>query len=99
MFIWRSAGWLGCGRQKRDYSNGRMTLGLETSDALALFYGGQEVLKREVATPEEVLKKIHFVTKENIVGLAKEIFKNSSLNMSLIGPYKDKAPLEKTLKF
>ncbi|OGY66961.1 MAG: hypothetical protein A3I24_00580 [Candidatus Harrisonbacteria bacterium RIFCSPLOWO2_02_FULL_41_13b] len=83
----------------KDHLSGRMTLGLETSDALALFYGGQEVLKREVATPEEVLKKIHFVTKENIVGLAKEIFKNSSLNMSLIGPYKDKAPLEKTLKF
>lgn len=81
----------------KDHLSGRLILALETSDALAMYYGGQEVLRREMTAPEDLLKKIRTVTKNEIVGVAKEIFQNTKLNLAMIGPYKDPRPLEKIL--
>jgi predicted Zn-dependent peptidase len=78
---------------------GRTVLGLETSDALAAYYGGQEVLERKVATPAEELKKIMAVTPKDVLAVAKDIFKEEKLNLAMIGPYKDGTEFEKILKF
>jgi predicted Zn-dependent peptidase len=86
-------------KRAKDNMIGRLILALETSDDLAMFYGGQEILRRQILEPEEILKKIKAVSKENIMIVAKEIFKNSKLNLAVIGPYKDQVPLEKILKF
>lgn len=83
----------------KDHLTGRMLLGLETSDAMALFYGGQEILERSLMTPEEVAKAIGKVKKEEVVAVAKDIFRNEKLNLALIGPYKDKKQFEKLLRF
>lgn len=86
-------------KRAKDYLSGRLILSLETSDDLAMFYGGQEIIKGEVMEPEELLRKINAVTKENIMSVAKDIFKNSGLNLALIGPYKETAPFAKILRF
>lgn len=78
---------------------GGLLLGLETSDSLGVFYGGQEILKHKVTTPDELLKKINAVTSAEIQSLAKEIFTNNKLNLALIGPYEDEAPFKKLLCF
>jgi len=78
---------------------GHLFLGLESSDELASFYGGQEILKEEIMTPEEISKKIQVVSKEEIQAVAKDIFQNSKLNLALIGPQKDQGKIEKVLKF
>jgi predicted Zn-dependent peptidase len=83
----------------KDHILGRTMLGLETSDALAMFYGGQEILEKEIKTPEEVAVKINAVTKNEVIDLAKGIFKNEKLNLALIGPYKDSEKFAKILKF
>ena len=83
----------------KDHLSGRLILGLETSDSLATFYGAQEVLKREVVPPKELLEKIHAVSRSEVVKVAKDIFKNSGLNLALIGPYKNTQPFAKILKF
>jgi len=83
----------------KDHLTGRMLLGLETSDAQGIFYGGQEILERSTMTPEEVAKAINKVKKEEIVSVAKDIFKNQKLNLALIGPYKDRKQFEKLLRF
>ncbi len=78
---------------------GNMKLGLEGSDDIANFYGGQELLKREVKDAEEKAKQVRAVTVKDIQNLARQIFKDKSLNLALIGPFKDKTKFLKSLKF
>ena len=75
--------------QAKDHLAGRMVLGLETSDSLAMYYGGQEVIREKIMTPNEYLAKIKAVTREDVMAVAKDVFKNDSLNMAIIGPIKD----------
>jgi len=83
----------------KEYLIGNMKLSLESSDDIANFYGGQELLKRELKSAEEKAKEIRKVTAKQIQTLAKQIFKNEKLNLALIGPFKDKEKFLKTLKF
>ena len=78
---------------------GNMKLSLESSDDIANFYGGQELLKRELKNAEEKAREIRKVTANQIQALANEIFKNDRLNLALIGPFKNKAEFLKILKF
>ena len=78
---------------------GNMKLSLESSDDIANFYGGQELLKRELKNAEDKAEEIRKVTAEQIQNLAKDIFKNNKLNLALIGPFKEKAKFLKILKF
>jgi predicted Zn-dependent peptidase len=77
---------------------GNLVLGLETSNALASFYGDQEILERSIMTPEEILAKINAVTAEEVRDVAREIFKNDGMNLAVIGPVEDKAKLEALLR-
>ena len=78
---------------------GNMKLSLEASDDIANFYGGQELLKKEIKNAEEKASELRKVTSEQIQSLAKEIFKNERLNLALIGPFKEKAKFTQILKF
>jgi len=78
---------------------GNMKLSLESTDDVANFYGGQELLKREIKGAEEKAKEIRKVTASQIQSLAKDIFRNNGLNLALIGPFKDQAKFLKILKF
>lgn len=69
---------------------GQLALGLETSDEIASFYGGQELLLGRSFTPEQIYKKIDSVTAKDIQKLAKDIFKKEKINIALIGPTKEK---------
>jgi len=78
---------------------GNMKLSLESSDDIANFYGGQELLKKELHGIEEKAKEIRKVTADQIQTLARDIFKNSKLNLALMGPFKSSAKFSKILKF
>src|SRR3989344_4414579 len=78
---------------------GNMKLSLELSDDIANFYGGQELLKKEILEAEEKAKKIRKVTESQVQALAKSIFKNNKLNLALIGHFKEKVKFLKILKF
>ena len=83
----------------KDHLVGRLLLGVETSDALASYYGGQEILRQEIVTPQELISKINNVTGEDIASVANYIFENEKLNMSIIGPFKEGSALAQILKF
>ncbi len=85
-------------KKAKDNVKGKMTLILETSDAQASFYGLQELLKKEILTPEEIYKKIDKITENDILKVAKDIFRPEKLNLALIGPFKDKNKFQKLLK-
>jgi len=78
---------------------GNMKLSLESTDDIANFYGGQELLKKELKLAEEKAKEVRKVTASQIQKLAKEIFQDKKLNLALIGPFKEKAKFLKILKF
>jgi predicted Zn-dependent peptidase len=89
-------------KKVKEYLIGNMKLSLESSDDIANFYGGQELLKHELKNIEEKAKKIREVTASQIQILAKNIFKNNRLNLALVGPFKhkqEKAKFLKLLKF
>ncbi|MFA5172803.1 MAG: pitrilysin family protein [Candidatus Paceibacterota bacterium] len=71
----------------RDRISGKQAISLETSDDLAEFFGIQEVLQKEIETPEEMVEEIRKVGQKEIKELANEIFKEENLNMALIGPF------------
>jgi len=78
---------------------GNTKMSLEATDDIANFYGGQELIKKEIKTLEEKIKEIKRVTADDIQKMAKLIFKTKNLNLSVIGPYKDKSKFENILKF
>jgi predicted Zn-dependent peptidase len=73
----------------KEYLIGNMKLELESSDAWANFYGGQEVMRKKIKNPTEVEQKIRKITAKDIQVVAKEIFVNKGLNLALIGPFED----------
>ncbi|MDP3014888.1 MAG: pitrilysin family protein [bacterium] len=85
-------------QRAKDHLIGNLIIGLETSDQLAGFYGGQEILIKEIINPKDLIKKIQAVKAEEIMAVAKDIFQNQKLNLAIIGPFKDKEKFEKILK-
>ncbi len=67
---------------------GRLVLNIETSDEIASFYGGQEILLNTILTPEEIFRKIDAVSVSDIKKIAQKIFKKEKLNIAIIGPIK-----------
>lgn len=77
---------------------GNLFLGLETSDAIAGHYGLQEVIKKDIEQPEEYAKVIRAITAEQVMAVAREIFKTEHLNLALIGPSDKKEDFADLLK-
>jgi predicted Zn-dependent peptidase len=83
-----------------EYLKGGLLMNLEASDEVASFFGNQELYRKEVKQPEELIEKLEKVTEDDILKLAKKIFVNRGLNLAVIGPHQDKEKdqLEKILK-
>ncbi len=73
-------------QRAKDHLSGNLILGLETSDALAGFYGGQEIISKKIITPQELAKKIQAVSAKEIMVVAQDIFRKNKLNLAMIGP-------------
>ncbi len=82
-------------KKAKDYIKGSVILDLESSDAVASFFGGQEILTGKILTPEEKFAKIEAVTTDAIQRIARDIFRPEKLNLALIGPFRDKKKFEK----
>ena len=78
---------------------GNMKMSLEATDDIANFYGGQEVLKKEIKTLENKIKEIKSVNVNDIKKMANMLFKTNTLNLALICPFKDGKKFEELLQF
>ena len=81
----------------KDHITGKMALILESSDALASLYGSEELLQKEVITPEQIYAKINKVSANDILRVAKDVFRPEKLNLALVGPFKDQESFRKIL--
>jgi len=82
----------------KEHMEGGLTLSIETSDELASFYCFQEILKKEILKPEELIKKIQAVTTADVLEAAQDIFRPEKLNLAIVGPFKDQKPFANLLK-
>ena len=85
-------------KKAKDNFRGAMNLHLETSDELASYAATQEILKKEILTPEEIIGKIEAITADDLARVANDIFQPAKLNLALIGPFKEKEKFEKILE-
>jgi len=87
-------------QKAKDYLKGITSLSLDASDSQASFYGIQELLEKNILTPEEKFKKIDKVSINDINRIAEDIFLPSKLNLAIIGPFeeKDSGKLKQLLK-
>lgn len=74
----------------REFSIGGLRMGLETTDDIAGYYGGQAVLRKELKGPKEVIKDYSEVTAQDIRRMARKLFVGKNGSLSIIGNYTEK---------
>ena len=85
-------------RRVKDLFVGKLVIQLEASDNVADWYGRQAVIRKNIFSPEEYIKKIKSVKLTDLRRVAQDIFTNQGLNLAVIGPYRDEARFRKILK-
>lgn len=83
----------------KEYLLGHLEMHLETSDALAEFYLDQEISSHEIKNPEEIEKEIRKITAQDVMKIAKEVFRDDNLNLAIVGNVRETPSLRKALKF
>jgi predicted Zn-dependent peptidase len=84
-------------QKSKDHMIGNMILGMETSDDLASYYGGQEILTGSTLSPDVLIDRIKKITARDVQNVAKAVFKDKGLNLAIVGPYKDPEQFKKIL--
>jgi len=74
-------------RKAKDYLRGKMVLRLEEPLDKAMFFGMRELLEGKMDTPDRVLEKIEKVNLEEVLHVAKEIFKEKKSSLVIVGDY------------
>lgn len=86
-------------KKVKEYMIGGLVLGLEDSEEVAYGFGAHELLYDDTMSVNEMKKKIKAVTSKQIQALAKQIFKDENLALTVIGPYKDDKKIKAVYKF
>lgn len=81
----------------KNYIIGNMFSGLETSSALAMYYGDLTALKAPLKTPEEKASEIRAVSPADVLRTARFVFQNNRLNMAFIGRAHEEKEIQKIL--
>lgn len=76
---------------------GQLVLDLEETNALAMYAGGQALLKHEILTPQEVAKRIEAVTAADVQKVAQQLLAPNKRALALLGPHKSAKAFVKVL--
>jgi len=85
-------------KKAKEYLKGRSAISMESSNAQALYYVSQQVLKKKIETLEEKFKILEQVTPDEILKIAKETFSSKGLNLAVIGSRRQSKAMTKILK-
>jgi predicted Zn-dependent peptidase len=86
-------------KKAKEYLKGKLTLSMEDSEHVAQMLSRHELLYDDIKSFSEILKSIDAVTAADVKRVAAKILQDESLYLAVIGPYPDKEPFEKGLKF
>jgi predicted Zn-dependent peptidase len=85
-------------QKAKDYIKGKTVMGLEASDEVASFFIEQEIAKKRILTVAEIFSLIDKVSPNDILRVARKIFRTDRLNLAIIGPHKNSSNIAKLLK-
>lgn len=85
-------------QKAKNQLKGTLALSLDTSDAVANYFASSTVLRNKVTVPDSVAKQINKVKASDIQRVAKDILQTARLNLSVIGPHKNKKEFLRLLK-
>lgn len=74
-------------RKAKELLKGRLLISLEDSFQMASLQGTRYLFEQQIVDPKKIIEKLERVGKDDIVGLARELFVEKHLNIALIGPY------------
>lgn len=84
-------------QKAKDFVRGKLVLQLEDSEEIASWLTQRALFTPKVMTPEEKMKKLDAVTKEDVMKIARKIFRKNLLNLAIIGPFDSAKPFEKII--
>ncbi|MBI4226608.1 insulinase family protein [Candidatus Roizmanbacteria bacterium] len=73
----------------KEIIKGRILLSMEDSANVASWYGTKQILEGKTETVDDVIGKIQRVSGDEVIELAKQIFRPERLNLALVGPFKE----------
>ena len=83
-------------KRAKEMIKGRFLLSLEDSFDVTNFFGMKLLLEGKITDINDYLEKTNKVTYDEIVEVAKQVFKPENLNMAIIGPIKEEKGLKET---
>jgi len=84
-------------QKAKDKTEGSLAIMLENSKSVSQSYAWPVLFEGKVLTPEEELAKIKAVTADEILAVAKDVFREDRMNLAVIGPFEDPEPFRKLL--
>ncbi len=73
----------------KKYRKSTMLMGFEDNENVAAYYGSSHLFMQPLELPEERAQKIDAVTKEDVLRVAKELFRPENFRLALVGPIDD----------
>ena len=80
----------------KECCKGRLVLQRESTNSVATWYGGQEVLTGKIEGVEEIIAQIDAVTADDLMRVARQLF-SQALQLAVIGPFRSEAPFLKQI--
>jgi predicted Zn-dependent peptidase len=77
----------------KELSKGRSYLRFEDSQNVALWYGGQEILTRQILDIDDVISIVDAVTIDQLKEVARQILTDTGLNLAITGPVNRASPI------
>src|SRR5207249_9460348 len=71
----------------KELIKGHLLLSMEDTHSIASWYGRQEALGHEILTVDDVTVAIDAVTAEDVQRIARELFREERLNLSVVDPF------------
>src|SRR6266568_5508571 len=81
----------------KEFIKGRLQLRMEDTRAVASWLGGQELLRREILTVDDVLEIVDGVSAESLKRVASELWRTDAFRLAVVGPFRSEARFQKLL--
>lgn len=81
----------------KEYIKGRILLRMEDSRAVSSWIGGQELLRGEIRSVDEIVAAIEAVTTEEIQRVANDVLRDDRANLAVVGPYRKESRFERLI--
>lgn len=81
----------------KEYIKGRILLRMEDSRAVASWLGGQELLRRDIRSVDDIVNAVEAVTTDDLLRVAGDVIRDERANLALVGPFRKAEGFERLL--